>query len=321
MPTSTEVGAPASTRATAVAKTPALRGGAAAVEAAVTPERRKLGHGRRNLEFVRFTRYHRALHACMVTSFITLALTGMSLKFSYTPWAAMLSRRLGGFQTCGFIHRTAAVLMFGTFIAHLIQLYQTRKQSGQSWREFVLGRGSMVPGLHDLREFGQTMRWFVGLGERPQYDRWTYWEKFDYFAVFWGILIIGSTGLTLWFPVLFTRLVPGWFINVATIIHSDEALLATGFIFTVHFFNTHLRPEKFPMDTSIFTGHVPIAELKRDRPREYARLIAAGRFEEQLEEPHPEIVVKAIRAFAWAALAIGFSIVIWIIYAMVFAYR
>ena len=98
------------------------------------------------------------------------------------------------------------------------------------------------------------MKWFFGHGPRPQYGRWTYWEKFDYFAVFWGVAIIGSTGLLLWFPEFFTRLLPGWFINVATIIHSDEALLAVGFIFTIHFFNTHFRPEKFPMDTVIFTG-------------------------------------------------------------------
>jgi hypothetical protein len=127
--------------------------------------------------------------------------------------------------------------------------------------------------------------------------------------------------LTLWFPVFFTRLVPGPFINIATIIHSDEALLATGFIFTVHFFNTHLRPEKFPMDTTIFTGHMPLAELKRDKPREYATLVASGELEQHLEEPQPEIVVKVIRGFAWTALTIGFGVVIWIVYAMLFAYR
>ena len=272
-------------------------------------------------EFVRFTRYNRALHACMVTSFLTLALTGMSLKFSYTPWAAMLSRRLGGFQTAGFIHRTAAVLMFGTFIAHLVNLHRSRQRSGKTWKEFIFGPGSMVPMKEDLLEFIATMKWFINLGPRPRYGRWTYWEKFDYFAVFWGIVVIGSTGLTLWFPVFFTRFVPGWVINVATIVHSDEALLATGFIFTVHFFNTHLRPEKFPMDTSIFTGHVPLAELKRDKPREYEALLASGELEQRLEEPQPPIVVKTIRAFAWMALGTGFSIVIWIIYAMVFAYR
>jgi cytochrome b subunit of formate dehydrogenase len=165
------------------------------------------------------------------------------------------------------------------------------------------------------------MKWFVGLGPRPEYGRWTYWEKFDYFAVFWGIVVIGSTGLTLWFPVFFTQFLPGPFINVATIIHSDEALLATGFIFTVHFFNTHLRPEKFPMDTTIFTGHMPLAELKRDKPREYAALVASGELEQHLEEPQPAIVVKTIRMFAWIALSLGFSVVVWILFAMLFAYR
>ena len=122
-----------------------------------------------------------------------------------------------------------------------------------------------------------TLKWFIGLGKRPAYGRWTYWEKFDYFAVFWGIAVIGSTGLTLWFPVFFTRFIPGSFLNVATIIHSDEALLATGFIFTVHFFNTHLRPEKFPMDITVFTGRMPLEELKRDKPREYEALVASGK--------------------------------------------
>jgi hypothetical protein len=111
---------------------------------------------------------------------------------------------------------------------------------------------------------------------------------------------------------------PGSFINVATIIHSDEALLATGFIFTVHFFNTHLRPEKFPMDTTVFTGHMPLAELKRDKPLEYEALVASG----QLEVAHGRAATRNRgaddSAFAWVALSIGFSIVIWIIYAMLF---
>jgi cytochrome b subunit of formate dehydrogenase len=261
------------------------------------------------------------LHAAMIVSFITLALTGLSLKFSYTVWAATLSRLLGGFQTAGFIHRTAALVMFATFVTHLVDLYRRKKRNHTSWRAFLLGPDTMLPVKQDLYDFGATMKWFVGAGPRPPYGRWTYWEKFDYFAVFWGILIIGSTGLTLWFPVFFTRFLPGSFLNVATIVHSDEALLATGFIFTVHFFNTHLRPEKFPMDTTIFTGHMPLAELMRDKPREYAALLASGQLEENLEEPQPAVVVKTIRAFAWTALGVGFCIVVWIVYAMLFAYR
>lgn len=272
-------------------------------------------------EFVRFSRLYRSLHACMVVSFLTLAVTGLSLKFSYTGWAVRLSHVLGGFETAGYIHRFAAVLMFGTFTAHIVGLVRQKRRNQTTWRSILLGPNTLIPTKQDAQEFVGTMKWFVGLGPRPEYGRWSYWEKFDYFAVFWGIVVIGSTGLTLWFPVFFTRFLPGSFINVATIIHSDEALLATGFIFTVHFFNTHLRPEKFPMDTTIFTGHMPLAELKRDKPREYATLLASGQLEERLEEPQPEIVVKAIRFFAWIALTIGFSVVIWIIYAMLFAYR
>jgi len=272
-------------------------------------------------EFVRFTRLQRALHAGMIVSFLSLATTGLTLKFSYTTWAVKLSRLLGGFQTAGYIHRTAALLMFTVFAAHLYDLIRLKREENKSWRTLLLGNNTMVPTRQDLHQFLATMQWFLGRGPRPQYGRWTYWEKFDYFAVFWGIAIIGSTGLSLWFPVFFTRFLPGWFINVATIIHSDEALLATGFIFTVHFFNTHLRPEKFPMDTTVFTGHMPLAELKRDKPLEYEALLASGELESHLEEPQPEIVVRTIRAFAWIALSIGFSIVIWIIYAMLFAYR
>jgi len=272
-------------------------------------------------EFVRFTRLNRILHVAMICSFLGLALTGLSLKFSYTGWAVTMSRLLGGFETAGYIHRTCAVVMFGTFFAHLFDLYRRKKEVHGTWKALLFGPNTMLPTKRDWVEFVGTMKWFVGLGPRPEYGRWTYWEKFDYFAVFWGITIIGSTGLMLWFPVFFTRFLPGQFINVATIIHSDEALLATGFIFTVHFFNTHLRPEKFPMDIAVFTGRMPVAELKRDKPREYEALVAGGKLEENLAEAYPPIVIKTVRAFAWTALALGFGIVVWIIYAMLFVYR
>ena len=75
------------------------------------------------------------------------------------------------------------------------------------------------------------------------------------------------------------------------------------------------------MDTTVFTGHVPLAELKRDKPLEYEALVASGQLEANLEEPQPLVVVKTMRVFAWITLGIGFGIVVWIIYAMVFAYR
>ena len=274
------------------------------------------------LQYQRFTRLNRALHIVMILSFISLALTGMTLKFSYTDWAAFIAHRLGGYEGAGFIHRSAATVMFGLFVTHLWDLNRKRKvEHGGSVMKLVFGPDSMLFNRRDLTELIGTLKWFVGAGPRPRYGRWTYWEKFDYFAVFWGIFVIGSTGLMLWFPVFFTRVLPGSLINIATIIHSDEALLATGFIFTVHFFNTHLRPEKFPMDTVVFTGRMHVAEFRRDKPAEYEALVASGRLEENLVEPYQPVVIRAIRAFAWSALTVGTLIVLGIVYAMVFAYR
>ena len=100
-----------------------------------------------------------------------------------------------------------------------------------------------------------------------------------------------------------------------------EALLATGFIFTIHFFNTHLRPEKFPMDIVVFTGRMSVEEFKHDKPEEYDALVASGELEKHLVEPYQPIVIRTIRAFAWTALTLGFLMIVWIVYAMVFAYR
>jgi cytochrome b subunit of formate dehydrogenase len=176
----------------------------------------------------------------------------------------------------------------------------------------------MLPTKTDIREATATLKWFVGLGPRPHYGRWTYWEKFDYFAVFWGVAIIGASGLLLWLPEFFTRLFPGWFVNVATIIHSDEALLAVGFIFVIHFFNTQLRPDKFPSDPVIFTGRVPLEELKEERPREYAEALERGELEKRLVEPLPSNVVRGMKIFGWTALSIGIILILLILWAEVF---
>ena len=245
----------------------------------------------------------------------------LTLKFSYTGWAKILSHILGGFESAGFIHRFAAVIMFGVFFTHLTDIFIQKRKEGKSFFRMIFNPGSLMFNSKDWQDLKGSMKWFLGMGERPDYGRWTYWEKFDYFAVFWGIFVIGSTGLTLWMPEFFTRFLPGWFINVATIIHSDEALLATGFIFTVHFFNTHLRPEKFPMDIVIFSGRMPVEEFKLDRPEEYSQLVSTGKLDQFLVEPYPPIVIKAIKIFGWIALSTGFSIIVWIIYAMIFAYK
>jgi predicted ferric reductase len=117
----------------------------------------------------------------MIVSFISLALTGMSLKFSYTGWAVFLSRFFGGFESAGYIHRFAAVVMVSVFIIHLVDIIRMRKKESLSWKEFILGENSLLFNKKDLKDFIASIKWFIGR-RRHQYGGWTYWEKFDYFA-------------------------------------------------------------------------------------------------------------------------------------------
>ncbi len=245
----------------------------------------------------------------VIVSFLGLALTGLPLKYAQTGWGVWLSHLLGGPFTTGYLHRFFALITFTYFSMHLgyIARLVLLGRPGIFW-----GPDSMVPQPHDLTQMVQHVRYFLGLGARPRFGRWAYWEKFDYFAVFWGIAIIGSSGLLLWFPTFFARVLPGWVFNVAIIIHSDEALLATGFIFTIHFFNGHLRPEKFPMDPVIFTGRVEETEFRRDHPEEFERLQAQGRLEARRADPPPLWMLNFSRVVGFSSLAIGL-VLAWLI--------
>ena len=137
-------------------------------------------------------------------------------------------------------------------------------------------------------------------------------------AVFWGVAVIGFSGLMLWFPEFFSKALPGWVINVMQIVHSDEALLAAGFIFTVHFFHTHFRPEAFPMDTVIFTGLAPLDEYKKDRPKEYEELVQSGRLDQVVVEKEiTKWKLKVVKAFGFLFLGVGVILVILIIYSLI----
>jgi len=241
----------------------------------------------------------------------------MTLKFAHMEWTTFMANLLGGVKAAGNIHRFAAVVTFGYFTFHLLTLFQLRAKAGVSVKEFIFGKNSLMFSKQDIKDLGASIKWFFGLGPRPEYGRWTYWEKFDYMAVFWGVAVIGFSGLILWFPEFFTLFFPGWVINVAQIIHSDEALLATGFIFTIHFFNTHLRPESFPMDTVIFTGHVPLEEYKKDRPREYQELVESGKLDSVVvTKEFSKPWLRTIRFFGFLFLSLGVIMVLLIVYSL-----
>lgn len=265
----------------------------------------------------RFSKNQRITHLFVVVSFLSLAFTGMLLKFAYMEWAKFYAKLIGGAYVAGIIHRIAAVVTFGYFAYHVFSLVKMKISKKQKLGGFIFGKNSLMFNAQDLRDFWASVKWFTGRGPRPSYGRWTYWEKFDYMAVFWGVVVIGSTGLILWFPVFFTKLLPGWVINIAQIIHSDEALLAVGFIFTIHFFNTHLRPESFPMDTVIFTGHVELEEYKADRPREYAELEESGLLESvTVKKKFTKKQMRLVKIFGFIFLFTGIIQVIFIIYSL-----
>ena len=268
----------------------------------------------RPLHIVRFDRKTRLLHVVVMVTFLGLAATGMPLLFSEAPWARVLAMLFGGFHGAGLVHRVFGAALLAGVVFHVADV---------SWRAFVRGEkglfwgpDSMVPQPKDFADFYGQMKWFVGLGPQPKFERFAYWEKFDYWAVMWGTAIMGAAGLILWFPVLASRILPGWMFNVALFVHGAEAALAIGFIFVVHFFNGHLRPGKFPMDLVIFTGSLTADELRHERAGEFERLRRTGAIETQsVPAPGPALVRRARIAGA-AGLMLGLALVALILYAV-----
>jgi cytochrome b subunit of formate dehydrogenase len=213
----------------------------------------------------RFSAFHRWTHATVIVSFFLLVITGLPLRFSGSFWAGPLMGILGGVEMAGLLHRIGAVMTFAYFGAHLSYLV-TKLVRAPDPMKLLWGPDSLVPQPRDVVDFWNQTRWYFGSGPRPRFARYSYMEKFDYFAVFWGVAIIGGSGLLLWFPEFFARFLPGWVFNVATIVHADEALLASGFIFTIHFFHVHFRPEKFPLDAVMFTGRATRAYMEEEHP-------------------------------------------------------
>lgn len=269
--------------------------------------------------FRRFDPLHRILHFFVIVSFLGLAATGLPLKYATEPWAHLMAQMMGGFQALAFFHRVGAVITFGYFFIHLFAvLFKVFKLPPREWFHFFFGPDSLVPHPRDVIQLYKHLRYFVGAGPRPRWERWTYWEKFDYWAVWWGVCIIGASGLVLWFPLWFAQFMPGWACNVAMIIHSDEALLAAGFIFTIHFFNCHFRPGKFPMDTVVFTGAVSEEELEEDHPAWYARMKESGELEARQQLMSGPDFIFVAKSFGFLALALGCVLAVLMIFAPLF---
>jgi cytochrome b subunit of formate dehydrogenase len=221
-------------------------------------------------EIERFSLIFRIQHIILFTTFLLLAFSGWALKYPEMEHSRFWVRIWGGAEMAGLIHRIAGVTMLADFIWHNLTMI------------YMLSRGrikfdpmtTVVPMPTDAFDFVSNILYYLGLkNEPPPFRRYTYLQKFDYWAVYWGMTIIGTSGFILAFPVFSSAVFPnftlGWIWPLMRIMHSDEALLAIVFILFIHFYNEHLKPGKFPMSWVWLTGKMSIEELKHHHALDY----------------------------------------------------
>jgi len=219
-------------------------------------------------EFQRLSLNLRLQHGLMALSVIFLILTGLPLKFHEHGWARFLIGVFGGPDTSPIVHRVAATGLAVVAVWHMLYIVFTR----EGRQNFKL----LLPGPKDAVDVYTQIRYYLGkTDERPRFDRFSYVEKFDYWAVYWGMVIMIGSGTLLWFTEFFLRFVPKWVTDIAKEAHSDEALLATLAIVIWHFYNVHLNPHKFPMNKTFLTGKISAREMIEEHPLEYERIMRA----------------------------------------------
>ncbi len=232
-------------------------------------------------EIERFNIIFRIQHVIMFTTFLLLAFTGWGLKYAEIDVSSWWIRIWGGPRTAGIIHRIAGVTMILDFTFHVLYLGYLLLTGKMKIRKET----TVLPLPKDVKDVVHNFLYFIGIAKtKPKFGRFTYVQKFDYWAVFWGMFIIGLSGLCLAFPVQASYLIPewstGWFWQLVAIMHSDEALLAIVFILFWHFYNEHLKPEVFPMSWVWLTGRISLKELKHKHPLEYELLVRENKIQE-----------------------------------------
>lgn len=235
--------------------------------------------------FFRFSLHQRLQHITLFSCVITLALTGFPLRFAEKPWAQKMYAFFGGIDMAPNIHRFAGSILICLFVYHTIYIFvhfyknhvvklrdEGRLSFGSGVKEFL--SMDMIPKKRDLDDLIDTFKYLLYVTNRPpRFERMSWKEKFDYFAPYWGIPVLGPAGLILWQRDFFSHYLPGIVINISYIMHTDEALLAAIFLFGVHWYNVHYSPEKFPMATVFLTGYLSEDEMIHEHYAEYSRIM------------------------------------------------
>ncbi len=219
-------------------------------------------------EFERFGMNFRTQHIVLMVSCLILIITGLPLKFHEARISQLFFDLIGGVQMSTLIHRIGAVGLMAVGGYHLLYLLLFR----EGRRNFL----ALLPGPKDITDFLKMLHYFLGrTDEKPRFGRFSYIEKFDYWAVYWGMVIMIGSGLILWFLETSLRFMPKFAADIAREAHSDEGLLATLAIIIWHFYNVHLNPENFPMNWTFWTGTLTEEEMRHHHPLEYEEVVAS----------------------------------------------
>ncbi len=229
-------------------------------------------------EFVRFSLIFRLQHIGMFLGCITLIITGMPLKFADTSWATAYFNLIGGVEVSGLIHRVGAVMLIVVGVFHIFYTI--------FFREGRYNFMELLPRVKDVTDVVHNVLYFFGfVKDPPKFRRFSYIEKFDYWAVYWGMVVMIGSGLILWFSSKAMSLLPKVWMDVAHEAHSDEALLATLAIVVWHFYNVHFSPDHWPANMTWWHGRISESKMKHHHAAEYEELMAEM---EKASEPEPE---------------------------------
>lgn len=221
-------------------------------------------------EYVRrFTLLQVLEHAVLMVSFTGLALTGIPQKYAQLAVSRWFIGLLGGIERVRAVHHWLGFVLLGLGVVHLLELAVRAARYGL--------RTEMWPRAGDVRDLLHQLRYFMGLeAEPPKYGRYSFKEKFEYWAVVWGTVVMGLTGLILLYPEVATRFLPGVAVPAARAAHGGEAVLAVVAILIWHMYNAHLRADVFPLDPVIFTGLISKERMEHEHPLELQRLEASS---------------------------------------------
>ena len=248
--------------------------------------------------FFRFTLNQRIQHIVIASSVIVLVLTGMPLKFHDTFWAPYLYTLFGGIKVAPAVHKTTGTILLLLFAYHLVylaysfyegQIIPLKKNNELTVYNAIKSiiHHPIIPNFKDIKEIVDLLKYLLFITNKPpEGSQFTWKEKFDYWAPFWGIVIIGSSGLMMWNKELVTRFLPGEVINIALIAHSDEALLAALFLFIWHFYNVHFSTSVFPMGTVFLTGYLSEKLMIEEHYDYYKKVMQEAGLEDEILPLH-----------------------------------